>query len=97
MERMDMDSRNQYLKVLRERYLKARTKKEKAQILDEYCCNTGQARKYVIRKIQPGVELTPKRGRKGKRLMMAKSRQLYPGYGRSLTTPVVKGLSPYWR
>ena len=34
---MDMESRNQYLRVLRERYLKARTKKEKAQILDEYC------------------------------------------------------------
>ncbi len=30
-----MESRNQYLKVLRERYLKARAKKEKTQILDE--------------------------------------------------------------
>jgi hypothetical protein len=29
MERMDMRSRNQYLKVLRERYLKVKTKKEK--------------------------------------------------------------------
>ena len=54
MERMDMHSRNEYLKVLRERYLKAKTKKEKSQILDEYCRNTGQARKYVIRKIHPG-------------------------------------------
>jgi len=33
MERMDMDSRNQYLTVLRERYLKARCKKEKSQML----------------------------------------------------------------
>ena len=49
-----MHSRNEYLKVLRERYLKAKTKKEKSQILDEYCRNTGQARKYVIRKIHPG-------------------------------------------
>jgi len=32
-----MRSRNRYLKVSRERYLKARSKKEKAQILDEYC------------------------------------------------------------
>jgi len=36
MERMDMQSRNQYLKVLRERYLKAKakTKKEKSLIVD---------------------------------------------------------------
>jgi hypothetical protein len=66
MERMDMESRNQYLKVLRERYLKAKAKKEKTQILDEYCRNTGQARKYVIRKIQPGVDLRPKPRRKRK-------------------------------
>ena len=63
---MDMQLRNQYLKVLRERYLKAKTKKEKTQILDEYCGNTGQARKYVIRKIQPGVNLGPKVRRKRK-------------------------------
>jgi len=66
MERMDMQSRNQYLKVLRERYLKAKAKKGKTQILDEYCHNTGQARKYVIRKIQPGVDLRPKQRKKRK-------------------------------
>lgn len=55
-----MELRNQYLKVLRERYLKAKAKKEKTQILDEYCRNTGQARKYVIRKMQFGVDLRPK-------------------------------------
>jgi hypothetical protein len=60
MERMDMYSRNEYLKVLRERYLKAKTKKEKSQILDEYCRNTAQTRKYVIRKIQPRVDMRPK-------------------------------------
>ena len=54
-----MYSRNQYLKVLRERYLKVKSKKEKAQILNEYCYNTSQARKYVVRKIQPGVERPP--------------------------------------
>ena len=53
MERMDMHSRNEYLKVLRERYWKAKNKKERSRILDEYCVNTGQARKYAIRKIQP--------------------------------------------
>jgi len=64
MEKMDMQARNQYLRVLRERYLKAKTKKEKTQILNEYCGNTGQARKYVIRKIQPGVDLRPKQRKK---------------------------------
>lgn len=44
-----MRSRNRYLKVSREGYLKARSKKEKVQILDEYCRNTSQARKHVGR------------------------------------------------
>ena len=61
-----MHSRNEYLKVLRDRYLKARTREEKTQILDEYCGNTGQARKYVIRRIQPRVELRPKKRKKRK-------------------------------
>jgi len=61
-----MHSRNEYLKVLRERYLEAETRKEKTWILDGYCCNTGQARKYVIRKIQPGVDLRPKQRKKRK-------------------------------
>jgi hypothetical protein len=47
---MDMRSRNQYLETLLERYLKA-DKAQKGQLLDEYCGNTGQNRKYVIRKI----------------------------------------------
>jgi len=59
-----MHTRNEYLKVLRDKYLKSKTRKEKTQILDEYCNNTGQARKYVIRKIQPGVELNPKQRKK---------------------------------
>ena len=61
-----MHSRNEYLKVLRERYLEAKSRKEKAWILDEYCRNTGQARKYVIRRIQPGVDLRPKQRKKRK-------------------------------
>lgn len=66
MEKMDMHSRNEYLKVLKERYLKAKTKREKSQILDEYCGTTGQSRKYVIRKIQPRVDLRPKQRKKRK-------------------------------
>jgi len=67
MERMDMHSRNEYLKVLRERYFKAKTKKEKSQILDEYCRNTGQSRKYVIRKVHR-AELRPKQRKKRKEI-----------------------------
>jgi hypothetical protein len=62
---MDMHSRKEYLQVLREKYIKAQSKKEKSQILDEYCGNTGQVRKYVIRRIQARVNLcTCKKKRK---------------------------------
>ncbi len=42
-----MHSRNQYLKALIGKYLKA-DRKDKGSLLDEYCQNTGQNRKYVI-------------------------------------------------
>jgi len=45
-----MNARNQYLKVLQEKYFMAKSRKEKSLILDEYCSNTHQNRKYVIRK-----------------------------------------------
>ena len=48
---MNIGARNQYLQVLQDRYFIAKSKKEKSVILDEYCRNTGQKRKYVIRKI----------------------------------------------
>ena len=66
MERMDMHSRSRYLKLLRERYLKAKTKKAKPQILDEYCRNTSQTRKHIIRKILSWVDLRPKLRKKRK-------------------------------
>ncbi len=44
-----MASRKQYLRTLLERYLRAR-KRQKGSILDEYCRNTGQNRKYAIRR-----------------------------------------------
>lgn len=50
-----MQARKEYLMVMREKYYKAGTRKEKTQILNEYCSNTGQARKYVIRRIQQRV------------------------------------------
>lgn len=67
MGRMDMHSRNQYLKVLIEDYLKA-DKKGKGRLLDEYCRNTEQNRKYVIRKINQMVFKEP-RPRKKRRAL----------------------------
>jgi len=66
-EKMDMNARNQYLKVLQERYFMAKSRKEKSAILNEYCKNTGQNRKYVIRKIRSPISLQVKRrgGKKG--------------------------------
>ena len=60
-----MHSRNEYLKVMSKSYIKARSRKEETQILDEYCRNTGQTRKYVITKIHK-VELKPKQRRERK-------------------------------
>jgi len=51
--------------VLRERYFRAKSKKEKSQILDEYCRNTEQSRKHVIRKIRK-ADLRPRQRKKRK-------------------------------
>ena len=59
---------NECPKLLGERYLKARNKKAKSQVLDEYCLNTSEARKYVFRKIQPGIDLRPKQRKKRKEI-----------------------------
>jgi hypothetical protein len=78
---MDMHSRNQYLKVLQTKY-QLTSKKGKSKILDEYCQNTGQSRKYVIQKINSRYLLkkTGKRGRK----------QIYDGY-------VIAALVEVWK
>ena len=70
-----MNARNQYLKVLQEKYLMAKSRKEKSSILDEYCSNTGQNRKYVIRKIRCSISSASKR-RGGKEV-------IYDGYVRA--------------
>jgi len=69
---MDMHSKNQYLKELQKRYFQARSKKEKSSILDEYCRNTHQNRKYAIRKINSSFSSKPKKRKKRK--------QIYDGY-----------------
>jgi hypothetical protein len=53
---MDIQARNQYMETLREAYYKG-DRKKKTEILDEYCRNTGQERKYVIKKFSYKVRL----------------------------------------
>ena len=60
-----MHSRNEYLKVIRGNYFEARTRKEKTELLDEYCRNTGQSRKYIVWKIHQ-VAIKPKQRKKRK-------------------------------
>lgn len=60
---MDLHTRNEYMKALKERYCET-GKKEKSRILDEYCRNTGQNRKYVINKFWVGSSMNKKRKRK---------------------------------
>ncbi|MFQ6093410.1 MAG: transposase [bacterium] len=61
---MDMRARHQYLETLIPRYLKA-DRRGKTRLLNEYCLNTGQNRKYVICKIQKMAfeELKPRKRR----------------------------------
>lgn len=51
------------MNTLRERYLKG-NKKEKGRILDEYCRNTGEERKYAIKKFRYKIRLKKKADRK---------------------------------
>lgn len=53
---MNKEAKQQYMQTLSERYLKA-SKKEKGRILDEYCRNTNQDRKYSIKKFRYKVTL----------------------------------------
>ena len=63
-----MNARNQYLKVLQRKYFMAKSRKEKSSILDEYCSNTHQNRKYIIRKLGSPISLVAKR-RGGKEIV----------------------------
>lgn len=53
---MDIQAKEQYMETLRETYLKGDRKKKK-EILDEYCRNTNQERKYAIKKFGFKVRL----------------------------------------
>jgi hypothetical protein len=65
---MDTHSRDQYLKELQRRYFQSRSKKEKSSILDEFCKNTGQNRKYVISRINSSFSSRPEKRRKRERI-----------------------------
>lgn len=60
---MNKEAKTQYMDILRERYFKG-TKKEKGKLLDEYCRNTMQERKYAIKKFNYQVKLKRKEARK---------------------------------
>ena len=70
-----MKSKNQYLQTLIEQggyHLKSR--RGKTMLLDEYCKNTNQNRKYVIRKIRQGKYI------KGKTKQTRKRKSYYDNY-----------------
>jgi len=60
---MNKEAKQQYMQTLRERYFKG-TKKEKGEILDEYCKNTGQDRKCSIKKFRYKIKLKKPEERK---------------------------------
>lgn len=56
---MNTEAKKQYMETLREKYFKA-SKKGKTKILDEYCNNTGEDRKYAIKKFNYKIKLKDK-------------------------------------
>ena len=60
---MDKTSKEQYMKTLRERYFMG-SKKEKTKILNEYCRNTKEDRKYAIKKFNYKVKIKKPEERK---------------------------------
>lgn len=73
---MNFEARNQYMGTLREKYFSV-GKKEKGRILDEYCRNTGQERKYVIKKFRYKAKLKPEGSARKAR------KEYYDGYVKS--------------
>ena len=64
---MSKEALMELTKIVSKRYLKAKTRKAKTKILDEYCANSGLNRKYAITKIRESCfkdKHTKKRGRK---------------------------------
>lgn len=72
-----MQSKNQYLRVLRGEYLKTKSKKDKGKLLDEAEKRTGLNRKYLVRKLRPKSNLDKTLG------MRKKRKPTYCGYVRA--------------
>lgn len=98
---MNMQARKEYSKVVRQRYWKAHYKKERSQILDEYCANTGHARKYAIRKLRArqNPDQKPRKRRKpvydGE--VIAALAQVWSFLWKDSIIPAASGSSPLWR
>lgn len=57
---MDLNAKIQYMATLREKYLQA-NKVGKGLILDEYCSNTGEERKYALKKFNYTIKVKEER------------------------------------
>ena len=57
---MDRHAGSEYMNAMRKRYLCVASRQEKSRILDQYCANTGQNRKYTTRKIRPSKRQAPR-------------------------------------
>ena len=79
---MNLISKQQYMETLKASYLK-QNKRGKGVILDEYCRNTGEDRKYAIKKFRSTIIITTKAERK-------KRKEHYDG-------PVKAALATMWR
>ena len=67
---MDMQSKKQYLKNVREEYLSFRLRAEKTRILDEAEKRTGLNRKYLITKLKPKSNLDKDKSSRKKRVLI---------------------------
>jgi Fic family protein len=54
------------IKILKEEYPLAKSKKQKSRILNHYCLNSGNFRKYIIRTIRSSVDPAAKKRRNRK-------------------------------
>ena len=98
---MDMQARKEYRGIVRERYWKARSKKEKSRILDEYCANTRHARKYAIRKLRAKEDLDQKPKKRKKPVydgqVTAALAKVWSFLWKDSIIPAASGSSPLWR
>ena len=62
---MNIDERRKYLKIQRERYLKA-SRKERSHLLDDMAVITGLNRKYLIELLRTDLERQPRRAQRGR-------------------------------